>query len=88
MAKNGLSVPEIAEKLNGPTQKTIREWLVKRKVNPEPGRRRWFDREQILRDLEATTKDGELRYTRRELCEKYGCSAKFLSQLARGAIHP
>lgn len=94
LAKKRKSVPEIHQILNkdpkqsGPTAKTIRVWLKQAGVSPGTGRPRQFDRKKILRDLNATKKDGTRRYTRAQLCEKYGCSQKFLSNLANGEIAP
>lgn len=95
------TVPEIYAQLDGPSQKTIREWLAAEKVSPNAGRQRRYDRKEILKDLRAKVdnpdkskgKKGKRKakvptYTRTQLCEKYGCSSKFLSQLASGEIKP
>lgn len=81
------TVPEIYDVLDGPSQKTIREWLAAEKVMPNAGRQRRYDRKAILKDLRAMNR-GDHKYTRTQLCTKYGCSSKFLSQLASGEIKP
>ena len=79
------TVAKISERL-GPTRRTLQTWfreaeernpdLVGR-IMPRSQPRR-YDRAAIRADLEA----GEM--TRAEIREKYGCSAKFLSQVATG----
>jgi transposase-like protein len=49
---------------------------------------RTHDRKRILNDLKAKTSDGEPKFSRREIGAKYGCSQKFLSDLANGKLKP
>lgn len=91
LAKKGRSVPEIHEILRpkgGPTKKTIRVWLDGMGIEPESGRPRQYDRTKILEDLEALDEEGDPLYSRSEICEKYGCSQKFVSDLIHGKIAP
>jgi hypothetical protein len=88
LANKGNTVPEIADELAGPSQKTIRDWLTSNGVEPPSGRVRVHDRKKILADLKARKKDGKRRHTRKQLQEKYGCSAKFLWQLEKGMLKP
>ena len=88
LARSGKTVPEIAAKLDGPSQKCIREWLEAADIVPTSGRKRHFNREKILADLQATNGKGEPKFTRGQLCAKHGCSPKYLSNLANGKIAP
>lgn len=92
LARRGKSVPEIRATLaessdTAPTQKTIREWLGADGIEVPAARQRQHNRDKILRDLKATKRDGATpKFTRAQIQEKYGCSAKFLSQLASGKL--
>lgn len=80
LAKARVAVPAISTKI-GASQKTVREWLRAAGVSPTSAIRRQYDRKAILRDL-ASSK------TRADIIARYGCSQKFLSQLATGKISP
>jgi transposase-like protein len=88
LARKGMTVPEIAKRLSGPSQKTIRDWLISNGVEPPSGRKRYHDRKKILADLRSRKENGKKRYTRAQLQQKHGCSAKFLWQLEKGVITP
>lgn len=77
------SIAEISRKRGLPSDpKTIRRWLKQKRIKLRgPQTARVFPRKKILRELERGT-------PRRQIQEKYGCSAKFLSLLARGFIEP
>ena len=81
LARRGKTVPEIARELAGPSQKTIRTWLTDKGIEPNPGRQRTYNRKKILQDLKRGM-------SRTKVCKKHGCSAKFVSELARGKIDP
>ena len=76
--------------------RSIRAWFRKaEKDNPKLRdklltgcQERRYNREKILRELNATKPGGQPKYTRKQIAEKHGCSAKFLSDLATGRITP
>lgn len=79
------TVAKISERL-GPTRRTLQTWFREAeernpdligRIMPRSQPRR-YDRAAIQADLES----GEM--TRAQIREKYGCSAKFLSQVATG----
>lgn len=82
--KEKWSVAEISRQEGLPSDpKTIRRWLQEMKVKiRSPRETRIYPREKILRELKKKNAD------RSEIQRKYGCSAKFLSLLARGNIKP
>lgn len=85
----------IGQKL-GVSPRSIRAWFRKaEKDNPKwrgklltGCQERRYDRAKILRELNATKPNGQPKYTRKQIAEKHGCSAKFLSDLATGRIQP
>lgn len=80
--EDGVSLARISRKAGFPNDpKIIRGWLLKRGVklraNPQI-----YPRKKILKELQEGKKD------RKAIQEKYGCSAKYLSNLFVGKLPP
>lgn len=76
--EHGMAIEQIAKRKGMPSAKTIRKWLrdAKKKLR---GYQRQYPREKIL----AMLNDNVPRSTIRK---RFGCSEKYLSQLANGKI--
>ena len=61
--------------------KILRRWLQEMDVQLRESNPQHYPRKKILQDLQAG-------YDRQSICEHYGCSLKYLTQLSTGKLQP
>lgn len=80
--KKPMPIEQIIKVPGMPNAKTLRKWLADAKVPMRPHHQQVYPRAEILEILKKKS------MTRAQIQEKYGCSKKYLSDLASGKIAP